>query len=231
MQRLENRRVVLTGASRGIGYETVKLFAAEGAEIIGVARDAERLKALEVAYPVFRGLAGDITDKGLGERVARAAAARWGAFDLLVNNAAMQSYNQGFHDEPLDMLEKNLVTNVLSAHWLTHALLPLLEKGREPRIINVSSGAGKLDVLRADATMPAYRLSKFALNGLTILYAGDLKGRVAVNALDPGWLKTDLGGPNAPGEPPDGAVRILELATKPFDVTGRFWYGAEEIAF
>ena len=132
---------------------------------------------------------------------------------------------------PLDALERNVTTNVLSAHWLIHALLPLLELGHEPRIINVSSGAGKLDALKAEPNMPAYRLSKLLLNGLTISYAGDLKGKVAVNSLDPGWLKTDLGGPNAPGEPADGAVRMLELATKPFSVTGGFWYGAEPIDF
>jgi NAD(P)-dependent dehydrogenase (short-subunit alcohol dehydrogenase family) len=231
MKRLEHRRVVLTGATRGIGYETVKLFAAEGAEIIGVARDAERLKAIAAIYPIFQGLVGDVTDKTLGARVAQAVQQRWGAFDLLINNAAIQSYNQGFHDEPVDLVEKNLVTNVLSAHWLTHTLLPLLEKGHEPRIINVSSDAGQLSVLQSNATMPAYRLSKFALNGLSILYAGDLKGRIAVNAVHPGWLKTDLGGPQAPGEPPEGAVRLLEVATKPFDVTGRMWFGAEEMPF
>jgi hypothetical protein len=70
-----------------------------------------------------------------------------------------------------------------------------------------------------------------ALNGLTLSYAGDLKGQVAVNSLDPGWLKTDLGGPHAPGEPVDGAVRLLEVATLPPTTTGGFWYGAEAIDF
>ncbi len=231
MNRLNGRRILLTGASRGIGYEAVKLFIGEGAQILGVARNGERLAALEAEFEGFKGIVGDITDRALAPRLADAVAARWGALDLLINNAAIQSWNKGFHDEPVDLLEKNIVTNVLSAHWLTNALLPMLLKGREPRIINVSSGAGQLEVLRSDATMPAYRLSKLALNGLTALYAGDLKGRVAVNALDPGWLKTDLGGPNAPGEPPDGAMRMLVLATKPFAVTGGFWYGAEEIQF
>lgn len=231
MDRLKGRRVLLTGASRGVGKETVKLFSAEGAEIIGVARDAEKLGALEREFPAFRGIAGDITDRGLGERLAKAVEQRWGALDLLLNNAAIQEYNAGFHAEPLDALERNLLTNVLSAHWLIHALLPLLLRGHEPRIINVSSGAGKLEVVKAESNMPAYRLSKLTLNGLTLAYAGDLKGKVAVNSLDPGWLKTDLGGPNAPGEPPDGAVRMLELATKPFSVTGGFWYGAEPIEF
>ena len=231
MKRLSGRRVLLTGASRGIGLETVKLFSAEGAEILGVARDGAKLASLERETPGFRGLAGDITDRGLGERLAAAVAARWGAVDLLINNAAIQEFNAGFHAEPLDALERNITTNVLSAHWLIHALLPLLKRGHEPRIINVSSGAGKLDAVKAEPNMPAYRLSKLLLNGLTISYAGDLKGQVAVNSLDPGWLKTDLGGPNAPGEPVDGAVRMLELACKPFSVTGGFWYGAEPIEF
>jgi NAD(P)-dependent dehydrogenase (short-subunit alcohol dehydrogenase family) len=229
--RLSGKRVILTGASRGIGLETVKLFSAEGAEILGVARNAEALDRLEREFTSFRGLVGDVSDKSLAPRVAEAAAERWGAVDLLLNNAAIQNYNQGFHAEPLDELERNLVLNVLSAHWLTHALLPLLLRGREPRVINVSSGAGAFNALQNEPSMPAYRLSKYALNGMTMLYAGDLRGKVAVNALDPGWLKTDLGGPNAPGEPVDGARRMLELACKPSSETGKFWYGAEEIRF
>ena len=231
MKQLTGRRIVLTGASRGIGREAVALFAEEGAEIIGIARDEAKLSELAKRFPNFQPLVGDITDRGLGARVARVVEQRWGAFDALINNAAIQNFNGGFHDEPLDTLEKNLLTNVLSVHWLTHALLPLLLVGKEPRIINVSSGAGKLDVLKSEPNMPAYRLSKFALNGLSILYAGDLKGKVAVNALDPGWLKTDLGGPNAPGEPVDGARRLLELLSQPFEVSGGFWYGAEAIEF
>jgi len=231
MARLQGRRVLLTGASRGVGKEAVRLFSAEGAEIIGIARDGQKLSALAQEFPNFQGLVGDITDRGLAARVATAVQSRWGALDLLINNAAIQEYNAGFHAEPLDTLERNLTTNVLSAHWLIHALLPLLKRGVEPRIINVSSGAGKLSAVRDEPNMPAYRLSKLLLNGVTLSYAGDLKGQVAVNSLDPGWLKTDLGGPNAPGEPPDGAVRMLELATKPFSVTGGFWYGAEPIDY
>ena len=231
MKQLVGRRIVLTGASRGIGREAVELFSAEGAEIIGIARDEAKLRALAERYPNFRPLVGDITDRGLGARVKSAVQQRWGGFDVLINNAAIQNFNAGFHDEPLDTLENNFLTNVLSVHWLTNALLPLLVLGNEPRLINVSSGAGKLDVLKAEPNMPAYRLSKFALNGLSILYAGDLKGKVAVNALDPGWLKTDLGGPNAPGEPRDGARRLLELLAQPFEETGGFWYGAERIDF
>lgn len=228
--KLSGRRVLLTGASRGVGFEAVKLFAAEGAEIIGVARDAAKLKALESQFKNFQGLVGDVTQTDLGLRVAAAIEARWGAFDLLINNAAIQNWNAGFHAEPVDTMEKNFQVNVLGPHRLTQALLELLKKGREPRIINVSSGAGTLSSL-SDPSMPAYRLSKYALGGLTMLYAAELKNRVAVNAMDPGWLKTDLGGPNAPGEPKDGAVRMLQVATLPFTETGKFWYGDQEIKF
>jgi NAD(P)-dependent dehydrogenase (short-subunit alcohol dehydrogenase family) len=231
MKRLSGRRIVLSGASRGIGFEAVRLLSAEGAEIIGVARDEAKLAALARVTPGFTALGGDITDRGLGARLASAVAERWGACDVLINNAAIQEYNAGFHAEPLEALERNVLTNVLSAHWLIHALLPLLERGSEPRIVNVSSGAGKLEALKTEPSMPAYRLSKLLLNGLSLSYAADLKGRVAVNSLDPGWLKTDLGGPNAPGEPVDGAVRMLELLCKPFSVTGGFWYGAQPIDF
>src|SRR4051812_47814599 len=156
MARLQGRRIVLTGASRGVGRETVQLFIREGAEIIGVARDGARLEALSREQPGFQGLVGDITDRGLGARLARAVEQRWGALDLLINNAAIQEYNAGFHAEPLEALERNLTTNVLSAHWLIHALLPWLKLGKEPRIINVSSGAGKLEAVRGEPNMPSY---------------------------------------------------------------------------
>src|SRR4051812_7118169 len=113
MKQLAGRRIVLTGASRGIGREAVELFSAEGAEIIGIARDEAKLGALAEKFPNFLPLVGDITDRGLGARVESAVRQRWGAFDVLINNAAIQNFNAGFHDEPLDTLENNFLTNVL----------------------------------------------------------------------------------------------------------------------
>src|SRR4051812_16801559 len=131
MKQLAGRRIVLTGASRGIGREAVELFSAEGAEILGVARDEAKLSELAQRFPNFTAVAGDITDRGLGARIASAVEQRWGGFDVLINNAAIQNFNAGFHAEPLDTLEKNFLTNVLSVHWLTNALLPLLLGGKE----------------------------------------------------------------------------------------------------
>jgi NAD(P)-dependent dehydrogenase (short-subunit alcohol dehydrogenase family) len=77
----------------------------------------------------------------------------------------------------------------------------------------------------------SYRMSKWALNGLTLLQATHLAGEIAVNAFDPGWVKTDLGGPNAPGSPVDSAEGALAVAMLPFEVTGKFWKDGQEIPF
>jgi NAD(P)-dependent dehydrogenase (short-subunit alcohol dehydrogenase family) len=231
---MSGRRVLMTGASRGIGFEASELLLGEGAEVLGVARDAGRLEAARrrlLPLGAFTCVVADLKERSATATVAEAVQARWGALDALVNNAGVQHYNQGVLDEDPEILEIEVRVNLLAPHHLIRALLPQLEKGREPRIVNVSSGAGQRAVVESDPTMPAYRLTKYALNGMTILYAQGLKGKVAVNSLDPGWLKTDLGGPNAPGEPVDGAVRILELLEKPFSETGKFWYGAQQIDF
>ena len=78
-------------------------------------------------------------------------------------------------------------------------------------------------------SLASYRVSKFALNGLTLSWSGALTGKVAVNAFDPGWVKTDMGGPNAPGTPQESARGALALALLPFDVTGKFWKDGKEI--
>jgi NAD(P)-dependent dehydrogenase (short-subunit alcohol dehydrogenase family) len=82
-----------------------------------------------------------------------------------------------------------------------------------------------------DRHIASYRLSKWALNGFTLLLASELQGKVSVNAFDPGWVKTDLGGPNAPGSVVESAVGALALATLPFTETGKFWKDGKEIPF
>jgi NAD(P)-dependent dehydrogenase (short-subunit alcohol dehydrogenase family) len=110
------------------------------------------------------------------------------------------------------------------------ALLPALRAGTEPRVVHVSSGAGTTELVR-DAGIGSYRVSKWALNGLVLMQAAQLGGEVAVNALDPGWLRTDLGGEEAPGVPEDGAAGALALLREPFSVTGRIFKDGREIAF
>ncbi len=234
MNAFKGKRIVLTGATRGVGFEAAKLFLAAGAQVFGTGRDQARLQkaAIELQklgqfYPFL----ADFDKPEAPAEVAAAVTALWPAVDLLLNNAAVQTHKKDWAAEGLDLLNEQWRCNVFAPHELTFRLVGLLVKGVEPRIVNVSSGAGSIQALRNSSDMPTYRLTKYALGGMTILWATTLKGKVAVNCLDPGWLKTDLGGPNAPGEPADGGQRMWEICSLPWTETGKFWHGNREIAF
>jgi NAD(P)-dependent dehydrogenase (short-subunit alcohol dehydrogenase family) len=227
----KGKHVLITGASRGVGYQASKLFLKAGAEVIGTARDPERLAATAKelrGLGNFTPVAADLALDHAALFIAAAVAKQWNSLDLLVNNAGAQVWKGGWEQEGPDALEPLLKVNVVAPHQLIMALLPLLKKGTEPRIINVASGAGTFQALSAGSGGPGYALSKYALNGLTLLWAAELRGSVAVNSLDPGWLKTDMGGPQAPGEPEDGGRRLFALAGKPFPLTGKFVHDQEQ---
>lgn len=236
MGALEGRRIVITGVSRGIGFETARLFLREGAQVLGTGRDLDRLEAARQRLdPEGRRLsvvAADLVDAGAPERLASAVRERWGALDILFNNAAVQidGAARGLLDNDEAVFHESMAVNLVAPYRVCRALVPLLLEGHEPRIVNVSSGAGNFESMRS-AGIATYRLSKFALNGLTMLLATELAGKVAVNAFDPGWVKTDLGGPNAPGHPEESARGALALATAPFAETGKFWKDGLEIPF
>jgi NAD(P)-dependent dehydrogenase (short-subunit alcohol dehydrogenase family) len=236
MSLLAGRRILITGVSRGVGFETARLLLEEGAEIIGVARDHARLEraraALDPGGTRLTVVATELTAEDAPARLAAAVEARWGALDVLFNNAAVQIDGsvRGIATLPEAVFQSSLAANLVAPYRVTRALLPLLRRGVEPRIVNVSSGAGNLESMRM-RDIPSYRLSKWALNGLTLLLSGELEGVMSVNAFDPGWVKTDLGGPNAPGEPADSARGALAVVTLPFETTGKFWKDGVEIPF
>ena len=234
MSDFEDKRILITGASRGVGFEAAKLFLAAGAHVIGTGRDQERLSQASAALQAigdFHPLIADFDNPTAPALFADAVKAKWDSLDMLINNAAVQTYKNDWADEGLQLLNDQLRCNLFAPHELIFRLQDLLLRGNEPRIINVSSDAGTLKSLMESSDMPTYRLTKYALGGLTMLWAGTLKGKVAVNALHPGWLKTDLGGPDAPGEPVDGGQRVWEVCSLPWSETGKFWYGDEEMAF
>ena len=236
MALLSGRRILITGISRGIGLETARLFLAEGAEIVGVARDPARLerarRELDPGGTRLSMVPAELTTAGAPARIAAAVKERWGALDVLFNNAAVQIDGgvQGITAATEAVFDDSLAINLVAPYRLCRALLPLLLAGREPRIVNVSSGAGNFESMRM-RDIPTYRLSKWSLNGLTLLLSGELSGNVAVNAFDPGWVKTDLGGPNAPGSPTESARGALACVTLPFAVSGKFWKDGSEIPF
>lgn len=228
---LKGRRVVITGVSRGVGFEVAKRFLAEGAEVLGVARNKRNLakatRTLKRWAKTYGSVLADVGTPRAARKVAAAAKRRWGAVDVLLNNAAVSPGGKPFAKEGEHELAETLLINVVGPHRMTRALLPLLLKGHEPRVINVSSGAGSDHSVTTGTGMASYRLSKFALNGLTKLYAAQLKGKVSVVAMDPGWVKTDMGGPQAPDSPTLSAERALAIALLPFEVTGTYQVGAK----
>jgi len=122
-------------------------------------------------------------------------------------------------------------TNVFGAIIVSQALLPLMRKGGYGRIVNVSSGLGQLESMGAGT--PAYRLSKAALNALTRTLAAELEGTgIKVNAMCPGWVRTDMGGRSAPRSAAQGADTAVWLATLPDNgPTGGFFRDRKQVAW
>ena len=231
---LTGRRVLLTGASRGVGRAVARRLVAAGADVLGTGRDAALLDevAAEVTGPgTFAAVAADLTDPGTPARLAAEVAQRWGALDVLFSNAGvMLARDDRFEDEPDGTLEETLAVNLVAPHRLVLALLPALRAGTEPRIVHVGSGAGTVSGA-AEPGIGSYRVSKYALNGLIIMQAAQLRGEVAVNGLDPGWVRTGLGGDEAPGTVEESATGALALLAEPATVTGRFFKDGAEIPF
>jgi NAD(P)-dependent dehydrogenase (short-subunit alcohol dehydrogenase family) len=234
---LAGKRIVLTGISRGIGRAVAETFLKNKAQVIGVSRDPKNLKKVRSELsgfgPTVSFVCGDIADPKTAVLVAREVKKRWGALDLLINNAAISRWAKSFEEDQEQWLEESFKVNVLSQHYMTRNLLPYLRKGKEPRILNFGSGAGMITgVLDSGAgDMGSYRLSKLAVTGLSLLYANQLKGKVSVLCFDPGWIRTDLGGPNAPEDAPVAVQRLLETLSLDWRVTGKFVKGTDILSW
>ncbi len=150
--------------------------------------------------------------------------------DVLINNAGIYP-DQGLTvlTLPRDRLDATFQTNTFGPLEVTQAFLPLLRKAGAARVVNVSSGYGQLEGLSPD--VPSYCLSKLALNGLTILLARALEpDRIAVNSMCPGWVRTDMGGPNADRSVEEGADTAVWLASEaPQALTGKLFRDRKEI--
>ncbi|MFG2307398.1 SDR family oxidoreductase [Streptomyces sp. NPDC048566] len=212
---------LVTGANRGIGREAARLLAAGGHTVYLTARSAEAATgaADALAGPDVRPLRLDVTDEG----DIAAAARDIGALDVLINNAAI-NYDtwQRATSADLDVVREAAETNLYGPWRLTRALLPQLRASAHPRVVNVSSEAASLTSMGGGT--PAYATSKVALNALTRMFAAELRSDgILVNAVCPGWVATDMGGPG--GRPvEEGARSVLWAATLPDDgPTGGFF--------
>ena len=227
------RIALVTGGNRGIGQATVHLLCQRGVRTIFTCRnphdgqlalaDLGSLARQAEFHPL------ELTEQESVESLAGFMRTRHGRLDILVNNAGV-NYDDWQRVSSVSMaeVEYTLDVNLLGAWRMCNALLPLLQTG-QGRIINVSSGAGTFAA--QDGTTPAYSLSKGALNMLTRALARDLSRRgIAVNSVDPGWVRTAMGGDAAPLSPEEGADAIVWLATEAGqEVTGGFFRRRQQV--
>jgi NAD(P)-dependent dehydrogenase (short-subunit alcohol dehydrogenase family) len=214
---------LVTGANRGLGLEVARQLAARGYEVLAGARDPGSVPPIDGV----RAVRLDVTDQDTVGSLRRELA----ALDALVNNAAIHYDTwESVLTADLDVVREALETNTLGAWRLAMAMAPLLRASGHGRLVNVSSGSGQIADMRDGA--PAYSLSKAALNALTLMLADALRrDRVLVNAVCPGWVATDMGGPG--GRPvSDGAAGIVWAATLPDDgPTGGFFRDGRPISW
>lgn len=213
--------ILITGAARGIGFAAAEQLAARGAKVIIGSRDAQR--AAEAAAKLsVSSVEIDITDPASIDAAVKQIEQQHGQLDVLANNAAiLLDHYQSLMELKPEVLLDTLNTNVVGTLRVSQAFAPLLARCSEPRIINVSSGAGQLDG-EPQAWAPAYCISKTAVNMLTQQLTAALPG-VMVNSMCPGWCRTEMGGSDAPRTPDEGADTLVWLALDaPHDLRGRF---------
>jgi NAD(P)-dependent dehydrogenase (short-subunit alcohol dehydrogenase family) len=209
------RTALVTGANRGIGREAAAQLAAAGLDVVLTARDGDAGRAAAADLGVrFEQLdvARDESVRDCAQRLEREGV----AVDVLVNNAGVLR-SGAILDVDDELVRDTLEVNLLGPLRTARAFLPGMLARGYGRVVNVSSGSGSLT--EATPYTPAYSVSKAALNMLTrqLAFAAEGHGDVKVNAMCPGWVRTDMGGGAAPRSAAEGADTIVWLATLPAD--------------
>lgn len=239
------RIALVTGANKGLGLETARQLAKEGITVLMASRNKEKgteavqkLKSegLEVEFVQL-----EVTNEAETDALVQYIDTSYGKLDILVNNAGIMHGEESTGANTAEIVKAKVLketfdVNFFSLVSLTQKLLPLIKKSDSGRIINVSSILGS-NTVQSDESSPwsgikpfAYNASKAALNSFTVHLAAALKDSgIKVNSAHPGWVKTDLGGKNAPLEAPEGAKTSVSLSSA--DFTGKFVHNGEEIAW
>ena len=224
--RLDGQVALVTGATRGIGAQVAADLYDLGAIVYAGARNPRDLAGARTdSDDRVRPIKIDVTDEDTLQAAVRTAIQETGRLDVVVNNAAIGDF-RGSDLMHLDTARFDLVlaTNLRGPALLTKHALPHLLTQPGGRVVNVSSGMGALDG-GMGGNAPAYRISKTALNGLTAALHGAYAGRgLLTNAVCPGWVRTEMGGPEAPRTVEQGADTIVWLCRfKSGSPAGRFW--------
>jgi NAD(P)-dependent dehydrogenase (short-subunit alcohol dehydrogenase family) len=229
--RLQDKMVLVTGGNRGIGLEVCRQLGMEGARILLGSRNIEKGNVA----------AANLSRDGVDVQVVQIDISNPNSIqaflekvpapvDILVNNAAILDRGKSIVELPDQLFEHVLRTNLMGVVMLTrHLCRGMIERGWG-RIVNVTSGMGSIGRgLGADS--PAYRLSKLALDGFTVILAQTLQGTgILVNAVDPGWVRTQMGGPSAHKSPQEGARPVITAVLMPDDgPSGICWRDGRQV--
>jgi NAD(P)-dependent dehydrogenase (short-subunit alcohol dehydrogenase family) len=244
MSNSDKKIALVTGANKGIGYEIARQLGKLGYVVLVGSRDKKRGQAatdrlrtegIDAHLQIL-----DVTHHPSAVRAHDFIENEYGHLDVLVNNAGAA------HDKvlkpseiPLDTVREVFEPNFFGVIAVTQALLPLLRKSAAGRIVNLSSSLGSLATLsdptsfEGDFRLLGYGASKAALNMFTVQLAHELhETPIKVNSVHPGWIKTDMGGAEAPGNVQDGADTPVWLATLPADgPTGGFFFERKLLAW
>ncbi|MBU6429552.1 MAG: SDR family NAD(P)-dependent oxidoreductase [Cyanobacteria bacterium REEB65] len=219
---------LVTGANRGIGREIARQLVQRGVQVVVTARASQKAAqtALEIGAAMSVGL--DVTDLSSVHQAHAAVAERFSHLDGLVNNAAIgEDWQHDILEVDEATLRKILETNTFGALRVARVFWDLLKPGG--RVVNMSSGMGQLSDPADRAA--AYSLSKTALNGVTAqLAAAGTSDRISVNSVCPGWVRTDMGGPEATRSVSQGAdTPVWLLLEASAQLTGKFLRDRQEI--
>ena len=236
----ETRVALVTGANRGIGFEIARQLARLGVMTVLGSRSLDKGKA--AAEPLAsEGLIApvvvlDVTDPVSIRAAVAEAMGLFGRVDILVNNAGVMLERSGTPNfaastVDVDIVRATFEVNVFGALSVSQVVVPIMRDQGYGRIVNMSSGMGQLSEMGAEN--PAYRMSKAALNAVTRTLAAELgEGAIKVNSMCPGWVKTDMGGVDAPRTVEQGAETAVWLAMLPDDgPTGGFFRDKKPIAW
>ncbi|NQT63485.1 MAG: SDR family NAD(P)-dependent oxidoreductase [Candidatus Marinimicrobia bacterium] len=224
---------IVTGANRGLGHALTKSLAEDDYKVFMVGRNKIEIDnasaKLQEAGLDIEGFEADVSKARHITALSSYVSSQFDHLDLLINNAGvivepggLESQVTCFTINP-ELVEEAFSVNTVGALRLVQAFYDLLKKARQPRIVNVSSGMGSITHMQAG--WPGYRMSKAAMNALTVILAKELEDtRIKVNSVDPGWVRTDMGGPNADRSIEEGIEGILWAAKLPPDgPTGGFY--------
>lgn len=206
---------LVTGGNKGIGFELVRQLAKNGVRVILTARDTQRGKAaqakLQAEGLTVDFLPLDVTQPASMDSAVKTLEERYGKLDILVNNAGiLPDEEMSGLTVPAQTVREVFETNTLGPLQLSQKLTPLLKKGQQARIMNISSGLGQLNDM--EGGYPAYRISKTSLNAVTRILAAELSPyNISVNAVCPGWVRTDMGGAGATRSPEESMAGILPV--------------------